>query len=293
MNNGIIVLDKSAGLSSAAELSRLKRKLSLLKVGHAGTLDPMATGVLVCLCGSATRLASYAEKGRKTYSGVFTLGIVTDSDDITGDVINRSDEIPDFNTVKEAASRFHGEIEQVPPDISAVKIDGMRSYRLARKGQKPRLTAKQVSIYNFEIEPISKTEIFFRIDCSSGTYIRSVARDLGNLLECGACLSSLRREGSFPFTVDQAKTLEEVSSDDMMPWTCLFPAAPRVNLEAPEARKLHTGDMKSLRSRLNTVIEEQAGTDLDTVVYYQENDDRPLGLLKNNCGLWEIAVNLN
>lgn len=118
MTSGIIVIDKAEGRSSANELARVKRKLALNKVGHAGTLDPMATGVLVCLCGSATRLASYAEKGQKTYSGTIRFGISTDTDDITGEAVSISDKRPTLDAILREKANFIGDIEQVPPNIS-------------------------------------------------------------------------------------------------------------------------------------------------------------------------------
>ena len=293
MKNAVILIDKAGGLSSAAELSRLKRKLSLNKVGHAGTLDPMATGLLVCLCNSATRLASYAQRGKKLYSGIIKLGVVTTTDDKNGVVISESDFVPDYNEVLQAKSSLIGKIEQMPPDISAKKIDGQRAYKISRKGLKPKLKTKQVFVDSFETWQVSPSEIGFRVECSSGTYIRSLARDLGVLLGCGGCLYDLRRERSYPFSVKSAKSVEDICESDFLDWTALFPDHARVKFESTYIKKMRSGDMKNIRSSLGGIIAEQVESLSDTVLYFDDIQEQPMGILKNVSGVWEIAVNLN
>lgn len=293
MKSGIFLIDKSEGLSSAAELSRVKRKLGLKKVGHAGTLDPMATGLLVCLCNSATRLASYAEKGRKIYSGTIKFGLTTSSDDKNGVVLTQSDQIPGFKQIVEQSKTLLGEIEQMPPDISAKKIDGERAYKISRRGEKPKLTAKKVFIHAFDLREHSKDEVAFRVECTSGTYIRAIARDLGALLGCGGTLYSLRREYSAPFNVQDAKKFEDISEEHFIDWVNLFPNLAKVSFESQDVKKLLSGDLKNLRIKLGDIIERQVQKRTDTVVYFEEAKEQPLGLLRNVSGIWEIAVNLN
>ena len=209
-------MDKSVGESSARAIARLKRKFSLKKIGHAGTLDPMATGLLVCLSGRATKLASLAQGGIKSYSGVILLGRTTDTDDVTGKTVYESDKLPHAEAVLKASRNFIGEISQLPPQISALKVDGKRSYKRARAGEQVALKPRTVSISSFDIEPLSEREYKFRIVCGSGTYIRAIARDLGNMFGCGGCLAELRREGSAPFSVNQAKTIDHILADDIL-----------------------------------------------------------------------------
>lgn len=293
MQSGIYLIDKAEGLSSAAELSRIKRKLGLRKVGHAGTLDPMATGLLVCLCNSATRLAGYAEKGRKRYSGTIRLGMTTSTDDKNGEVLSECNDIPDFDEVRNRADTLIGEIEQMPPDISAKKVDGERAYRITRRGEKPKLKTKRVTVYSLSLAEAGDNRVSFTVECSSGTYIRSIARDLGHLLGCGGCLESLRREFSFPFDVSCAKSYDSISTGDFREWIELFPNLSKVSFDRSDVKKLVTGDLKNIRARLGDIIENQVQVSTDTVVYFEEEKAQPLGLLRNVSGIWEIAVNLN
>ncbi len=222
MTNGLLLLDKPAGISSAGALNRIKRNLQLKKIGHAGTLDPMATGLLVCLVGSATKFALQAGAGAKRYSGTIRLGLRTDSDDITGQVLDTSAEIPPFSQIEKFSKEFIGKISQRPPDVSAIKVDGVRAYKLSRRGQKPNLLEREVEVEEFALVERDRETIGFYLVCSKGTYVRSIARDLGERLGCGACLASLRRELSLPFNVSSAKKLDEISIDDIMPVDTFF-----------------------------------------------------------------------
>ncbi len=297
MESGIFLLDKSEGLSSAAELHRLKKKLKLTKVGHAGTLDPMASGLLVCLTNSATRLASFAEKGKKRYSGRIKFGIVTDTDDIKGNITEEKSSVPDFKVIKNASEEFRGQIEQYPPSISAVKISGERAYKIARRGEVPEIKPRQVFIHKFEVSYNSDSEVNFIIECNSGTYVRSIARDLGRMLGCGACLSALRREASFPFHVKSASRIEEITQDHILKWTDLFPAMKHVELNQIDVDKVRRGNIRDLSLRLDNILKEQISPEhifqkSEKIIYFGVGEERPLGILHNNEGRWEIAVNL-
>jgi len=287
---GIILLDKQTGVSSAKALAAVKRQLNLKKAGHAGTLDPLATGLLVCLLNSATRLAAYAESGEKVYSGTMDLGISTDTDDQEGKVLARSTEIPDFKLIKNAvAEKFVGELQQVPPQVSAVKVEGTRAYKLVRQGLSPKLEEKRIFVKTFSVNQLSEVRISFSVRCSKGTYIRALARDLGEEFGCGACLSSLRREESFPFNVKDAKTLEELRTGDILDWKELFPAVPVLAFESEFARRLLNGDTDALRRFNEGKIGIEQGE--EKVIYSDQRSGRALGLLVNDGRQWKFGLN--
>lgn len=217
--SGILVLDKAAGISSAKAIAQVKHKLGVKKIGHAGTLDPAATGILICLINKATKMAKQFEGGEKIYSGTFKFGVTTDTDDLDGLVTAHCDVIPDFSAIKEAAEGFVGTIEQTPPAVSAVKVDGVRAYDLYRsKGIVPVLKSRSVTVREFVVEPTEAHDIVrYTIRCTSGTYIRSIARDLGALLQCGCAVATLRRIGSAPFLEKHARSLEDISIGDIQP----------------------------------------------------------------------------
>ncbi len=216
MKDGIILIDKPKGDSSAKVLARVKHKLGVRKIGHAGTLDPMATGLLVCLVNGATKMADKVQSGKKTYTGVIKFGIITDSDDITGNVISKFDDLVDLSKLPEIMKSFRGEITQLPPKISALKVGGVRAYKLARSGEAFELKPRTATIDLFEVEKITDDEIRFKVICSKGTYVRALARDIGEALGCGGCLKELRREASEPFDVKNAKLVEALSENDIL-----------------------------------------------------------------------------
>ncbi|NLF25300.1 MAG: tRNA pseudouridine(55) synthase TruB [Deltaproteobacteria bacterium] len=287
---GILLVDKPAGLSSAQVVGRLKKKHGCKRIGHAGTLDPMATGLLVCMVGAATRLASYAEAGSKIYAGTIDFGYVTDTDDIWGEVLNRSENLPIFSEVCEGAKKYCGQLWQVPPRISAVKVRGQRAYQAARVGKPLKLEPRQVYVHKFDLLPVSRQRVFFRVHCSKGTYIRSLARDLGADLGCGACLSSLRREASAPFSVSKAKPLEQLGVADLQHWSRLFPETPRLDLDAWEIDRLRDGDQRLLGA-LSLTGSDFAGA--ARLVYADRVSGRACGLLVKRQDSWRLAVNLS
>jgi tRNA pseudouridine55 synthase len=209
--NGLIVIDKPAGMTSHDVVGRLRRLTGEKSIGHLGTLDPMATGVLPLLLGKFTRLAQYFSSAEKSYSGAIRFGFSTDTYDAEGE-----SDGPDLNPtltldqVRTAAGRFHGEMEQMPPAFSAKKIGGTPAYKLAREGKPVELKAAKVRIASFEITEIEGSEANFTMSISAGGYVRSVAHELGQDLGCGAHLSRLRRTQAGVFTIDEAHTLEEL-----------------------------------------------------------------------------------
>lgn len=283
---GIVLMDKAEGLSSAQALARLKKQLCAKKIGHAGTLDPFATGLLVCLTEGATRLAHYAQAGRKTYSGVIRLGITTDSDDLTGRVLHSVLQLPGFSSVEEVAMRFVGRISQKPPQFSAVKIGGERAYKRARQGLEMELAMREVEIDSFTVEPLEEGRIFFRVVCSKGTYIRSLARDLGASLGCGACLEQLRREVSEPFNIAQADQLDDLNTDRILSWSILFPDAGRIKLDDTQLAMVRSG----VEREINNLLDEcEVLSTKEKVIILTNLSDEPCGFLHCVEDLWKFG----
>lgn len=211
--NGIIPIDKPAGITSFGAVARMRKILNMKKIGHAGTLDPMATGVLPILVGSATRFLDFLPCKDKRYTAVVQLGFVTDTLDTTGEILARSDRRVNRDELEEATKDFVGKIKQIPPMYSAVQKDGVRLYELARKGEEVEREAREIEIYSLKILDFDaqKQEAVLDVSCSAGTYIRTLADDLGRQLGCGACLSGLRRTEGSGFKLGSCYTLEEVA----------------------------------------------------------------------------------
>lgn len=279
--NGILLVDKPAGMSSAGVVARVKRALGANRVGHAGTLDPDATGLLIILINGATRVASYAADGFKVYSGEFQLGVTTSTDDLSGEVLSRSDDVPDFSRVKEASSHFVGELMQVPPKVSAKKLDGKRAYKLHREGKYFELSARRVVVREFDIQPTTGINTFFyRVEVSPGTYVRSLARDLGNALGCGGAVKSIRREVSGHFSVSRSVPLDGVSWDVVLDWAELVPEIPRVEFDRSTTAGLLNGQLSALREA-SRVWKQVEGT-AQHVLYSASAQEGALGILKVN-----------
>lgn len=243
MKGGLILVNKPEGLSSAKTLSIVKSKLKLKKVGHLGTLDPFATGLLVCLSGNATKLASVGLFGDKTYEGTFTFGVKTSTDDITGEVLREQDGNVDLSTLRTLiSSKYIGLISQTPPQVSAKHINGKRAYKLVRSGVEFSLKAKFCTVYSFDIvERLSKLVFLFRVRVSGGTYIRALARDIGEDLGLGGMLSSLKRTKVGELSVEEAVNLDDLEESCILPWNKLVPKAPVVNVTKEVVRDLSLG----------------------------------------------------
>ncbi len=213
MASGILLLDKPVELTSNAALGRAKRVLGIRKAGHSGTLDPMASGLLVLCFGEATKVSGFLLDAAKAYSAEATLGIVTDSEDAEGEVIAEHP-VPalDRDAINKVLERFRGDIEQVPPMHSALKQGGKRLYELARKGETVERPARAVTIHKLELTGMDLPRFTLDVECSKGTYIRSLVRDIGEKLGCGAHLSALRRTFSAPFDLKNAIGLSDLES---------------------------------------------------------------------------------
>ncbi len=213
--SNLILLDKPKGMTSFSAVSALRKKLGIKRIGHTGTLDPLATGVLPLLTGRASRLSSMMLESDKRYKATLKLGITTDSYDITGNVLKESPVNVSFLEFKEAAESFIGTYEQIPPMYSAIKKDGVRLYELARKGEEVERKARKIEIKELKILS-SETENEYTIDvlCSKGTYIRSLVFDIGEKLGCGATLSELRRTAVSGFSIEDCISLDKIMESD-------------------------------------------------------------------------------
>lgn len=211
--SGILLLDKPVGITSNAALGRAKRILGIKKAGHTGTLDPMASGLLILCFGQATKVAAFLLDADKAYEAVLQLGVTTDSEDAEGEVLERND-VPAFDRgqIEAVLDRFRGPIEQVPPMHSALKHKGQRLYELARRGETVDRPPRAVTIHDLQLVARDAEALTLRVACSKGTYIRSLARDIGEALGCGAHLAGLRRTGSSPFEVGDAIELDALES---------------------------------------------------------------------------------
>ncbi len=210
--NGIICIDKEEGITSFGVCSRLRRLFGEKKVGHAGTLDPMATGVLPVLLGGATRFLEYLPDEDKGYTAVFELGKTTDTLDITGTLLSQSEVNVTAEEVIKAGESFVGKISQLPPMYSAVSVGGERLYNLARKGVEIERKPREVEIKRLEIKPLGGNLYQLFVLCSKGTYVRSLIDDIGSWLGCGAVMTALRRELACGFPLDACRSLSELQA---------------------------------------------------------------------------------
>ncbi len=208
--DGILIIDKDKGLTSHDVVAAIRRKFNIKKVGHAGTLDPNATGVLVMLLGKGTKRSEDFLQEEKEYIATMKLGERTDSADCKGKLIQERPVNVTVEEVKTAVTSFYGDIEQIPPMVSAKKIRGKRLYKLARKGIEVERQPRKINISEIEIEKIELPYVVFRVACSKGTYIRQLADDIGEKLGCGAHLTELRRTRSGEFTLERAMLLDTV-----------------------------------------------------------------------------------
>jgi tRNA pseudouridine55 synthase len=251
VSDGLVVVDKPAGWTSHDVVARLRRLAGTRKVGHAGTLDPMATGVLVVGVGKATRLLNHLAAADKVYTGTIRLGAATVTDDAEGDVISTASAANvGVDEVHAAMTTLTGTIAQVPSAVSAVKVGGRRSYARVRAGEAPELAARPVTVRRFEARAVTRPEpdrldVEVLVECSSGTYVRALARDLGASLGVGGHLRSLRRLRVGPYGCDQARTLDELAAlpDPVtVPMLAAVQAALPVREVSPdEARQLGFG----------------------------------------------------
>jgi tRNA pseudouridine55 synthase len=207
---GLIIVDKPVGPTSHKIVSLVRRGTGVSKVGHAGTLDPRASGVLVLCLGPATRLSEYLSTSSKRYEAVVRFGATTQTYDAEGPVVRRSENVPKLEDIQNVIPEFRGEIEQVPPPYSAIKVKGEKAYKLARSGKEVDLDPRNVTIHHLQVIKYDPPDLVLDIECTAGTYIRSLAHDLGERISTGAHLANLRRTKAGPFSLDDAVPLPKL-----------------------------------------------------------------------------------
>jgi len=252
--SGLVVVDKPAGITSHDVVARVRRLAGTRKVGHAGTLDPMATGVLVLGVDRATRLLGHLTLTDKRYVATIRLGVATTTDDAEGEVVaTRPVDGLTEAAVRASLASFVGEIDQVPSAVSAIKVDGKRSYARVRDGEEVDLPARRVTIHALGVTGVDLPSVEVEVDCSSGTYIRAIARDLGTALGVGGHLTALRRTAVGPFGIESAHTLEALAHDvTISPIADAARAAfPVYDLSAEDAAHVRVG--RTLDVRLDTL----------------------------------------
>jgi tRNA pseudouridine55 synthase len=283
--NGLLVIDKPAGMTSRDVVNRVQRWFPRkTKIGHTGTLDPLATGVLVVCIGAATRLADYVQAMGKSYSSRFRLGATSTTDDADGEITTAPNANPPTREEIDAAlASFVGMIEQTPPAVSALKLDGRRAHDLARKGEEVRLAARPVRIDAIRVMHYEWPFLDVEVDCGKGTYIRSIARDLGAKLDCGGLVQTLRRTRVGPFTAEQGISLDsDAATVALRPMTEAVAGMEQVRVNTDEARRLRQGQwIESGMNRVGDValIDQEGG--LVGVGLCQGGQVRPGVILSN------------
>ena len=249
MANGILVIDKPAGWTSQDVAAKLRGVFHERRVGHGGTLDPMATGVLPIFIGRATRAAEFLESAEKEYVAGLRLGVVTDTQDTSGNILETHPVAVTREEVQAALRQFLGPIEQIPPMYSAIKINGQKLYELARRGQEVERKPRSITIHELELLEGADADYLLRVRCSKGTYVRTLCHDLGRALGCGGCMSSLRRTRAGSFTLSQAVTMQQVLNFAaeqapqalLMPVDAVFSMHPPLIVTMGQAAKLKNG----------------------------------------------------
>jgi len=212
--DGVLLVDKAPGMTSHDVVAMVRRALNIKKVGHCGTLDPLATGLLIIVIGKGTKIQDLLMSEDKEYVGTLKLGVITDTQDADGEVIEERPVPPDLSLdkIREAFSRFQGDFYQMPPMVSAIKKDGVPLYKLARQGKTVEREPRFVHVFAHEIRRVELPEIEFRVICSKGFYVRTYAYDIGNALGCGAHLTQLRRTKSGRFTLEHAISVDDLKN---------------------------------------------------------------------------------
>jgi tRNA pseudouridine55 synthase len=261
---GLLLVDKPASITSHDVVAIVRRVVGSQRVGHTGTLDPFATGLLVVLISRGTRLIPYIDGEPKVYDATIRFGAETDTDDATGETIRESD-VPDDRAIEVAVTQLTGAIDQVPPSYSAKKVAGTRAYAAARRGVALDLDPSRITVHRWELGLRAGADLAARITCSGGTYIRALARDLGRLTNSAAHLATLRRVQSGCFLVDDAYTLAQLRAGDfkMQPLRDAIPSIPTRRLAEPELTRVLHGNAivangEPLASRVALIDDEKA-----------------------------------
>ena len=249
--DGIVIVDKPAGWTSQDVTAKLRGVFRTRRIGHGGTLDPMATGVLPVFVGRATRGVEFFEHAEKTYETVLRLGVATDTEDITGTVLKISPVNITKDKLEDVLSQFRGEIRQIPPMYSALKINGQKLCDLARKGKEVVRQSRPVTIHKLELLEFTGDTAKLLVHCSKGTYIRTLCKDIGEALGCGGCMQTLRRTSAGEYTIDEAISLQtlinaEDSGQYLRGVDTLFLSCPAVTLTDKQELRCRNGNSFSL-----------------------------------------------
>lgn len=250
--NGIVIVDKPAGWTSQDVTARLRRVFNTRRIGHGGTLDPMATGVLPVFVGRATRGVEFFEHAEKAYEAVLRLGITTDTEDITGTVLQRREANITREALEAALEAFRGETLQIPPMYSALKVDGQKLCDLARKGREVERKPRPITIHELELLNLEGSLARLRVRCSKGTYIRTLCKDIGEALGCGGCMEALRRTSAGEYSIDEAVPLERLLEAEnpgqfLRDVDTMFRGFPAVTLTPNQEKRCRCGNSFSLR----------------------------------------------
>ncbi len=277
MPNGIIVIDKDPNWTSMDVCAKLRGIFREKRIGHAGTLDPMATGVLPVFVGRATRAVEFAGEGEKEYVAGLRLGLVTNTQDTSGETLEEHPVSVTEEALERVLEQFRGEISQVPPMYSAIKINGKKLYELARKGREVERPARKVTIHALTLESREgEADFTIRVRCSKGTYVRTLCHDIGQALGCGGCMSSLRRTMAAGFTLEDAVKLEQVQQAQdpaklLLPVDAYFAGRP-VLLLKPELEK-------KVRNGMTVILPQAPGLSGECRVYGESGEFLALGKL--------------
>ena len=250
--NGIVVIDKPAGWTSQDVTARLRRVFGTRRIGHGGTLDPMATGVLPVFVGRATRGVEFFEHAEKTYEATMRLGLTTDTEDISGTVLEEKEVHVSETEFLGILERFRGKIKQIPPMYSALKVNGQKLCDLARKGKEVERQPREIEIFRLDCLEFAGETARLLVRCSKGTYIRTLCKDIGAALGCGGCMAALRRVQAGDYTIDQAVPLQQLldgqnPEDYLRPVDSLFIRYPAVRLTAKQETRCRNGGSFSVR----------------------------------------------
>lgn len=245
--NGIVIVDKPQEWTSNDVVSKLRGVFRTRRIGHGGTLDPMATGVLPVFVGRATRGVEFFEHAEKTYETVLRLGITTDTEDVTGTVLDEKPVTVTETAFLEALKQFRGDIMQVPPMYSALKVNGQKLYDLARKGKEVERQPRPITIHELTCLEFNENTAKLRVCCSKGTYIRTLCKDIGEALGCGGCMEQLRRVQAREYTIEEAVPLAELidAADPetyLRPVDSMFASYPRVELTPNQEKRCRNGN---------------------------------------------------
>ena len=260
--SGVLVINKQEGMTSHDVVNRIRRLYSTRRVGHTGTLDPMATGVLTVLVGRAAKAAEYLTADTKSYTATLRLGLTTDTEDITGNTLTSCEKLPTADEVIAAVKSFEGEIMQIPPMYSALKVGGQKLCDLARKGVSVERTARPITVFSIEATPTGiSSDYVLKVSCSSGTYIRTLCADIGAKLGCGGVMATLCRDRAGEFSIENSYTLAQIETLEpdsrlalLEPTESLFSSLPSVKL-APFYEKLSRSGCEIYQKKIGTVFE--------------------------------------